>query len=195
MSTLIVRKINETQYSFFFINVIVWLPNLTCHGIAHKNNSPRPSLWCSQSCHDFLGRLGAFSRWDVVVGPLEPAPYMANAKIAVNMPVFFLIGGYLAFSTFQHGVWSKILARVVGFLWPMASFGFVFALVYLSYKGWQGWRWLVWFPVKQVLYGHWFLRTFSAIYLLSAIVYSLFKTDGKRSIVFMALYIILLFHH
>lgn len=136
---------------------------------------------------------GHFSRWGVVAGPLEPAPYMANVKIAVNMPVFFIIGGYLALSTFQSGSWAKIFARVVGFLWSMASFGLVFALVLLSYRGWQGWRWLVCFPVKQVLYGHWFLRTFAAIYLLSAIVYSLFKTDGRRSIAFSILYIILLF--
>ena len=136
---------------------------------------------------------GHFSRWGVVAGPLEPAPYMANAKIAANMPVFFVIGGYLALSTFEKGSWRKILVRVLGFLWPMASFGVVFSLAFIAVHGWTGWRWLAFFPVRQVLHGHWFLRTFAAVYLVSAAVYRAFATDRTRAIAFMVVYVALLF--
>lgn len=136
---------------------------------------------------------GHFSRWGVVAGPLEPDPYMANAKIAVNMPVFFAIGGYLALSTFENGSWRKILVRVIGFLWPMASFGVVFALASLALHGWTGWRWLESFPVRQVLYGHWFLRTFAAVYLISAVAYRAFKAKRTRAIAFAVVYMALLF--
>ena len=136
---------------------------------------------------------GHFSRWGVVAGPLEPSPYMARTKILLNMPVFFVIGGYLSLSTFRKGIWPKIIARIVGFLWPMATFGLVFALVIVLLQGWHGWHWLVLYPVKQVIYGHWFLRTFSAIYLLSAIVYRCFPNDRFRLLGFASILGVLLF--
>ena len=136
---------------------------------------------------------GHFSRWSVVSGPLEPAPFMENAKIAVNMPVFFAIVGYLALSTFQKGSWSKIVSRAIGFLWPIAAFGLVFALCLVCTSGWNGWRWLVCFPVLRLLYSHWFLRSYAAVYLLSAIVYRLFRHDATRLFGFAILYGAMLF--
>ena len=47
--------------------------------------------------------------------------YMQNAKIGVNMPVFFMISGYFAASTFANGGWRRIVARAVGFLWPQTA--------------------------------------------------------------------------
>jgi fucose 4-O-acetylase-like acetyltransferase len=127
---------------------------------------------------------GHFSRWGVVAGPLEPSPYMSRTKILLNMPVFFVIGGYLSFSTLRKGSWSKIIARIVGFLWPMATFGLVFALVLIVMKGWHGWGLIVWYPIKHVIYEHWFLRTFAVIYLLSAFIYRCLPNDRFRWIGF-----------
>ena len=136
---------------------------------------------------------GHFSRWDVVSGPLEPAPFMENAKIVLNMPVFFAIGGYLALSTFQNGSWPKIASRAIGFLWPIAAFGVIFALCLVATNGWNGWRWLVRFPILRLLHGHWFLRTYAAVYLLSAIIYRLFRHDATRLFGFAILYGTMLF--
>ena len=51
----------------------------------------------------------------------------------------------------------------------------------------------MYFPVKQVLHGHWFLRTYAGVYLLSAIVYRLCRNDKCRWFVFVLLYAALLF--
>lgn len=50
-----------------------------------------------------------------VIEPVTSA-YMLNAKIGVNMPVFFVIGGLLAASTFEKADWSKLIARTVSFM-------------------------------------------------------------------------------
>lgn len=118
--------------------------------------------------------------------------WMVNAKIGVNMPVFFVIGGYLARSTFQKGTWAKISARVIGFLWPMGAFGAVFGFVLFATGHGGIVEWLLRFPLHQVLHGHWFLRTFAAVYLLSAIVYRGWRSDRVRWIAFMVVYAALL---
>ena len=53
----------------------------------------------------------------------------------------------------------------------------IFALCLVATNGWNGWRWLVRFPILRLLHGHWFLRTYAAVYLLSAIIYRLFRHD------------------
>ena len=118
--------------------------------------------------------------------------WMTNAKIGINMPVFFMIGGYLALSTFQKGTWAKISARVIGFLWPMASFGALFGLVLFVAGHDENIGWFLRFPLHRVFHGHWFLRTFAAVYLFSAIVYRSCRSDRIRWIAFVLLYIALL---
>ena len=54
------------------------------------------------------GHLGLYN----VVSP-ETSIYMLNAKIGVNMPVFFVIVGLFAASTFVTADWSKLLAVFV----------------------------------------------------------------------------------
>ena len=136
---------------------------------------------------------GHFSRYGVVAGPLEPAPYMGRIKILLNMPVFFIIGGYLSFLTFKKGSWSKIIARIIGFLWPMAAFSLVFTLVLIILNGWHGWHWLALYLFKQVIHEHWFLRTFAAIYLFSALIYRILPSDRSRWFGFAIVWCVLLF--
>ena len=133
---------------------------------------------------------GHFIRYKVV--EMDVSAYMLNAKIGVNMPVFFVIGGFLAHSAFQKGSWAKIAARIIGFLWPMAAFGTVFGLVLFATGEGRTIGWLLRFPLHQVLHGHWYLRTFAAIYLMSAIVYRLCRSDRSRWIAFAVLYVALL---
>ena len=118
--------------------------------------------------------------------------WMANAKIGVNMPVFFMIGGYLAYSTFQKGTWAKISARVIGFLWPMVAFGAVFGFALFATGHGESVGWFLQFLLHRVLHGHWFLRTFAVVYLLSAIVYRSCRSDRVRWIAFAVVYAALL---
>lgn len=75
-------------------------------------NAPSPSrsaLQYRQGCHDALGRLGHWGLWGIVIQKTGLLIRMANAKISVNMPIFFMIGGYLALSTFEKSFWFDSL--------------------------------------------------------------------------------------
>lgn len=133
---------------------------------------------------------GHLARWEVVAHNPESFIRMANAKIGVNMPIFFVIGGYLALLTFQNGSWSKIIARIVGFFWSIAGFGVLFAVL-SALLGNQG---CVSFYRSWIHNGgHWFLRSFAALYVLSALVYRTAQTDRHRWVGFIALYATLVF--
>ena len=132
---------------------------------------------------------GHLSVWGVVERPVDPRPWMANAKIGVNMPLFFVIGGYLSLSTLQKGAWSKIAARIIGFLWPVAAFGVLFSIVNFMI-GCGSFHNTIHFLWRWINHGgHWFLRTFAAIYLFSAIIYRLTRTDRGRWIGFGIAYV------
>ena len=120
--------------------------------------------------------------------------WMANAKIGVNMPIFFVVGGYLAHSALQKGSWPQIIARIVGFLWPVAAFGVLFSFVDFAIRGEAEWIRIPAFFFRWLKNGgHWFLRSFAAIYLLSAIVFHLGRTRRLRWIGFGLLYAVLPF--
>lgn len=133
---------------------------------------------------------GHLIRYEVVES--GASTHMLNAKIGVNMPIFFVIAGYLAHSTFQNGSWAKIAARIVGFLWPMAAFGAVFGFLVFATGHGESIGWLLRFPLNRVLHGHWFLRTLAAVYLLSAIVSRSCRSDRARWIAFTVVYAALL---
>ena len=49
---------------------------------------------------------GHLGLWGIVAQEPGSLVRMANAKIGVNMPIFFVLVGYLALSTFEKGSWS-----------------------------------------------------------------------------------------
>lgn len=115
-----------------------------------------------------------------------------RAKVA-NMPAFFLLSGYFAASTFRSGDWGKILARVVSFAWPRATFAAVFVLfelllcdVFIQGEGISA-------LFLTIYRSRWFLRTLGTLYLFSAMVYRVGKTDARRWILFGIAYSALLF--
>ena len=117
---------------------------------------------------------------------IEPVTsvYMLNAKIGVNMPVFFVIGGLLAASTFAAADWSKLLARTISFVWPQAFVAIFYGVVIALSGGRGAFSWVM---------GMWFLRTYAVIYILSAIVFRFSDTNGKRWALFIILYAVMLF--
>lgn len=136
------------------------------------------------------GHLGLYR---IVAQEPDSPIWMANAKIGVNMPMFFVVGGYLAHSAFQNGTWSKIAVRIIRFIWPMASFGAFFGLVLVLCGKGNGIRWFLEFCLGRVLHGHWFLRTFAGVYLLSSFVFRTCRTNRGKWLGFSLLYVAMLF--
>ena len=117
---------------------------------------------------------------------IEPVTsvYMLNAKIGVNMPVFFVIGGFLAATTFATADWSKLIARSVLFVWPQFIFTMIYWGVIVLIGGIGAFSWTM---------RMWFLHTYAVIYFLSAIVFRVADTDKKRWLLFAVLYGAMLF--
>ena len=69
---------------------------------------------------------GHLSTYKVVAASDFCEPFMQNAKIALNMPLFFVISGLLAARTFANASYCKSLARAVCFLWPQFVYGILF---------------------------------------------------------------------
>ena len=114
---------------------------------------------------------GHLGRYGIVGIPEGDYPHLLNAKIGVNMPVFFVIGGYFAASTFANGGWSKIVARTVGFLWPQTALAACMAVAGLLLA--MDFRASV-----EYLLAIWFLRTMLVVYFLAALAYKPFKPDA-----------------
>lgn len=110
--------------------------------------------------------------------------YMLNAKIGVNMPVFFVIGGFLAASTFATADWGKLLARTISFMWPQVVVAILYGAVVALTGGRGAFSWVM---------RMWFLHTYAIIYILSAIVFRYADTDKKRWMLFLFLYAAMLF--
>lgn len=124
------------------------------------------------------GHLGLYK---VVVS--DSSIYMSNAKIGVNMPVFFVIGGLLAASTFERADWSKLTARTVSFMWPQVAVAILYSIGIAVVGGGGAFSWVM---------RMWFLHTYAIIYILSAIVFRCIDTDKRRWMFFLILYVAML---
>lgn len=118
--------------------------------------------------------------------------FFGNFTMAVSMPLFFMISGYFAVRAFENGNVSKIIARIVGFLWPLASFGAVFGAV-LFICGKASWLKMIAYPLVRAYGGSWFLSTLATIFAISAVVFRYVKTDKMRWFVFCLVYVALFF--
>ena len=100
------------------------------------------------------------------------------ARNTVDIPGFFLIGGYMAASSFERGAWSGFFGRTIRLVWPTVPFTVILSAVgFLS--GRSPWLSFVRFP-----HWLWFLRAYAAVYLLSAVLYRLGRTDRIRWVLF-----------
>lgn len=108
--------------------------------------------------------------------------YMANAKIAVNMPVFFVISGYFAAHTFSIAPWSKLFARSICLVWPQIFWATFCAMGVLLATA-QGFGNVF----GGVMHG-WFLKCIAVVYLMSAVVCKRLKNNWSRLICFAVLY-------
>lgn len=117
---------------------------------------------------------------------IEPVTsvYMLNAKIGVNMPVFFVVGGFLASTTFASADWSKLVARSVLFIWPQFIVAMIYGILIALIDGGGAFSWVL---------RMWFLHTCVIIYFLSAIVFRITDTDKRRWLLFAVLYAAMLF--
>lgn len=102
--------------------------------------------------------------------------WLLNAKIGVNMPVFFVISGMLAASTFAKGAWAKVFLKVLRFMWPQ----FVFALLcgtLLFARSHQAASFVAGFESVMM---YWFLRIIAVVYLVAFVVNRICPTVGWR---------------
>lgn len=129
------------------------------------------------------GHLGLYG---IVSIPDGNYPHLLNAKIGVNMPVFFVISGYFAASTFAKGGWSKIAARAVGFLWPQTALAACLAAAGLALTMDFG-------DSVEYLLTIWFLRTMLVVYVLAAMAYRFFKSNGFRWLAMAVIYGLMIF--
>lgn len=93
---------------------------------------------------------------------------ITNASIGVAMPIFFVMSGYFSRLSIQNGSIGKIVARIVGLIWPLASFGVVFGIIAGVTEAKPLWKVLL-YPFSQVFFGGWFLRTLAIIYLFCVV--------------------------
>ena len=102
------------------------------------------------------------------------ASWLYNMRMGVAMPFFFCVSGYFALKTLENGDWCKIVARIIGFLWPLFAFGIVFGgVLYLT--GARSLLAAALYPFGRVLGGSWFLRTMAIVWVLAAVVMKLSK--------------------
>ena len=127
---------------------------------------------------------GHLMRYEVV--EYDTSIYMLNAKIGVNMPVFFVIGGCLASLTFTSADWPKLMSRAIHFLWPQFAVAIAYALL-LFVVGGHGGRAFSW------VMGAWFLHTYALVYLISAIIFRITVDNNKRWILFSLCYLVMIF--
>lgn len=123
------------------------------------------------------GHIGSFR----VVGTSPyPLPELDLARVALNMPAFFLIGGYMADFSFRRHALRDAFLRFARLLWPTIPFSILFSCVsFLS--GNSPWLSFVRFPRWL-----WFLRSFAIVYLWSAVLFRLGKNDKARATLFFA---------
>lgn len=118
--------------------------------------------------------------------------FLSNANIGVAMPLFFSISGYFAAKLLGTGDVAKIVARIVGFLWPLAAFGIVFGFILLGCGKIPAWKAAL-YPAARVCYGSWFLTTLAVIYAIVAIVWKFVRQMKWRVAVLLLVYATLFF--
>ncbi len=119
-------------------------------------------------------------------------PYFANFKDGVTMPLFYMMSGYFSATSIRNGSWGKIIARTIGFLWPVAAFGVIFGFV-IGLTGTKPlWKILL-YPAARVAFGGWFLLTLAIIYSACAVLVRLGRTDKQRLILLLFFYVVLFF--
>lgn len=119
-------------------------------------------------------------------------PYYGNFTVGVDMPLFFMISGYFSANSLRKGTLGKLIARTVGFLWPVISFGVIFGVI-IGLTGTKP-LWKVFlYPVARVAFADWFLRTIAIVYLSFAVILRLAKTESRRLILLLLLYVGLFF--
>ena len=128
------------------------------------------------------GHLGLYGLVEV-----DRSVYMENAKIGVNMPVFFVMAGYFAAATYRNFKWSKIISRVVSYIWPHVTIPLVCAFFLVLFFD-ESLRHVLW---RIPLY--WFLRTLAMIYLLCAVIFRLFPNNAQRWVVLLLTYSVMFF--
>lgn len=118
--------------------------------------------------------------------------YFSNISVAVSMPLFFIISGCFAARIFEAGDVAKIVARIVGFLWPLAAFGIIFGLILFLSGKIPLWKCML-YPLARVCGGSWFLKTLAIIYATVAVVWRLVKSIRWRIVVLLGIYTALFF--
>lgn len=113
--------------------------------------------------------------------------YFSNLNIGMSMPFFFIVSGYFSASSIS----SKVFKRLFSFLWPLFSFGIVIALSRYFVGEISFWKMLV-YPVWQLFFGSWFLRTLAIIFLIHALVWR-FAPERFRCVVLLLIYGLLFF--
>lgn len=113
--------------------------------------------------------------------------FVLNAKIGVNMPVFFVMSGFFAASTFAKANWTKILCRTALYVWPHLTIPLTCALLWIIVGGMD-----IMSAINNV-HLYWFLRTLAMIYLLCAVIYCFSRNDLMRWVLFVVTYVAMLF--
>ena len=115
--------------------------------------------------------------------------WLDNAMIGVNMPVFFVMAGCFAYSTFSKSSVAKLCARTICLIWPQIVLASFFAGLLLLCTGdfsSSG-------RILRTILGFWYLKVFAVIYGLSWIIFKLTRTDWQRWCVFVLVYVVLVF--
>ena len=130
------------------------------------------------------GHLGTY-------GVVEEAAsiYVHNAKIGVNVPVFFTISGFFAARSFCRRDVCEVAARTFCLVWPQLAFAFVCAIaaLFISFD------FMAARQVFRFVLGFWFLRTLALIYVYSFIIWRLARSETQRYIYFAIAYGLMLF--
>ena len=130
------------------------------------------------------GHLGTY-------GVVEEASsiYVCNAKIGVNIPVFFTISGFFAARSFRRHDVCETVARTLCLVWPQFVFAFLCAIVTFAVS-------LDVVVVRRTfrfVLGFWFLHTLALIYIYSFIIWKIAQSEIQRWVYFVVAYGLMLF--
>ena len=119
-------------------------------------------------------------------------PYFSNSVIGVSMPLFFMMSGYFSVASIRNGSFGKVVARAIGFLWPLFAFGCVIGAIIGMVGTKPLWK-VCWCPFVRVALGGWFLLTIAIIYSACAMLMRIGKTESQRWLCLMIFYACLFF--
>ena len=120
-------------------------------------------------------------------------PYIGNVVVGLSMPTFFAISGFFAAKSIDRANNSQVLARIAGFVWPLISFGIVFAFI-AYFRGELSVSEACAYPVRRLIGEGWFLRTLAIIYLIFAIIWNIStRKECVRGVLVCVVYAVLFF--